>query len=424
MKQAKKAPTTIPHLPGVYFFKNSANQIIYIGKAKSLKKRVNSYFQNYLKDWKIDALLNEHTTIDYIITGTEAEALLLEAQLIQEHKPKFNALLKDGNPFVYIMFDKNPLPELKIVRTKQIKGTYFGPFIHKQHARRVIRFLEQTFRLMQCKKTIPNGCLAYHIGQCAGTCRADFNPNDYLFRIELAKNVLSKDRATFIEKIKDKIKCYSAELEYEKARTLQQYLHNIEIIFAILKTEFSPIKYVDQITSTTIAHNFLEQVSTDLAQQLQVLLKVEKPIHTIDCFDISHFQSKEIVGSCIRFIDGIPQKNMFRRFKVQGMEEQNDYAALQQIISRRYKNDPLPDLLLIDGGKGQLSAAQAIFPNAQVASLAKRLEQLFFKNLPNNGLILNPKNPTERTLLALRDYAHHFAITYHRLRRRKTVINE
>src|ERR1700679_2972343 len=139
-----KPNKTIPKHAGVYLFKDAQNQVIYIGKAKDLKTRVNSYFQKFGKDWKIDALLEEQAEIDWVLTNTEHEALLLEAQLVKEHKPKYNVLLRDGQPFVYIMISQEPLPELKLVRNKKEKGTYFGPFIHKRQARGVCQFLIET----------------------------------------------------------------------------------------------------------------------------------------------------------------------------------------------------------------------------------------------------------------------------------------
>ena len=157
----------------------------------------------------------------------------------------------------------------------------------------------------------------------------------------------------------------------------------------------------------------------NLAATVQAFFGAPHPIHTIDCFDISHFQSHYIVGACIRFTDGKPDKNKFRRFKINSLDQQNDYAALQEIVARRYKDDTiLPDLVLIDGGKGQLSAAKAIIPHALCASLAKREETIFSDQYPH-GIVLDLHTEVGKLLIALRDYAHHFAISYHRLRRHK-----
>lgn len=156
--------------------------------------------------------------------------------------------------------------------------------------------------------------------------------------------------------------------------------------------------------------------------ELQKLLKLDQLPYTIDCFDISHFQSNELVGSCVRFTHGLPDKNNFRRFKIKTLTTQNDYAALQEIVARRYK-DPrdIPDLVVIDGGKGQLSAVQQIIPTASCIALAKREERIFGTMIPHDGIVLDPHSEHGKLLIALRDYAHHFAINYHRLRRIKKL---
>jgi excinuclease ABC subunit C len=417
----------IPHLPsssGVYLFKNRDNTIIYVGKAKSLKKRVASYFQNYEKDWKIKALIDEHTSIDHIITKSEPEALILEAQLIKQHQPKFNVLLKSGQPFVYLLFTTENLPKLEFVRNKKKKGTYFGPFLHKQQARSVYHYLLKTFRLEWCKSKIEQGCLKYHIDLCVGNCRSSFNPEEYLFRLELTKNILKGNYHQSLKDLKERIALHSKNLEFEKAKNLNEYVHNLDSIFATLKTKFSDKRYEHDVFLATTPIHKRREPNIALAESLKDFLQTDKPIKTIDCFDISHFQSSFIVGSCIRFAHGVPDKQHFRRFKVRTLKEQNDYAALQEIVLRRYK-DPveIPDLIVIDGGKGQLNAVKASFDklrmsgtSPQIISLAKREERIFMDRLPN-GIVLDQKTELGSLFIALRDYAHHFAISYHRKRR-------
>ena len=169
----------LPSAPGVYLFKDSSEEILYIGKAKNLKNRVSSYLVHQRTDWKASTILSESATVDYHLTSNELEALLLEAKLVQNHQPKYNTLLKTGQPFVYLMLTKDELPELVIVRNKKGKGTYFGPFIDKGPARQVYNFLINTFKLKLCKKKIENGCLYYHIGKCPGSCRPNFDEVGY-----------------------------------------------------------------------------------------------------------------------------------------------------------------------------------------------------------------------------------------------------
>lgn len=408
---------TLPNLPGVYLFKNTEGQVIYVGKAKSLKTRVASYFQNKT-DWKVQALLEEAIRVDHVLTNTETEALLLEAQLVQEYDPKFNVLLKTGQPFLYLVVTNDTVPELKIVRSKTKKGVYFGPFIHKQQARAVHNFLISTFQLFCCNKKIPNGCLDYHLGKCAGTCMGTFNKGDYQFRVGLAQDVLRQDHAAFLEKLDQKINDYNQTLEFEKARNLHQYKEIIDTIFATLKAKYSPTKYLTDVTIATLPDQPIDNYEIT-AQELKETLGLQGLPETIDCFDISHFQSRYIVGSCIRFTNGKPDKNKFRRFKIKTLDQQNDYAALQEVVSRRYKNpEELPDLVLIDGGKGQRNAVLPLLQNTPCVSLAKK-EELLFSDKYKEGLLLNVATNIGKLLISLRDYAHHFAISYHRLLRGK-----
>ena len=416
---------TYPNSPGVYFFKDKDNAVIYVGKALSLRDRIRSYFQkinsgDIRSDWKIKSLQEEYSTIEVIVTATETEALLLEAQLIKEHQPKYNVLLKNGQPFLYLLLTNSELPEFKIVRNKKLKGRYFGPFIQKMQARKAYGFLQQTFQLTLCKMNIAQGCLKYHLGICAGNCRPNFDRGDYQFRINLALAALTDDQVAFKKQIEEKIVAYNKQFMFEKAKMLHEYLLNINHIFGVLKARFSEDKFSAQVARITAP----QQIPTDmhiLAQELQQFLNVEKPLSTIDCFDISHFQSQSMVGSCVRFTNGVPDKRKFRHFKIKTLQEQNDYAALHEIVSRRYKEGTdLPDLILIDGGKGQLNAVKHLYPQALFVSLAKREETLYAPMFPD-GKKLDLHTGVGRLLIGLRDYAHHFAITYHRKRKRMNL---
>ena len=273
---------TLPSLPGVYLFKNHIKEIIYVGKAKSIKKRVQSYFQAMHHDWKVKALIDEHASIDHIVTKTESEALLLEAQLIKENQPKFNVLLKSGQPFVYLMFTKEPLPKLHLVRNKKQKGTYFGPFLHKKQARSAYYYLLKTFRLEWCTRKIKEGCLKYHIDLCAGNCRDDFDQEDYLFRIQLTINVLKRKYNTSLRTIKERIHIFNQQLEFEKAKHLHEYLQNLDTIFATLKTKFSEKRYENDVFLATTPIHTRKVPDLTLAQILQDFIQTSKPIVTID----------------------------------------------------------------------------------------------------------------------------------------------
>lgn len=412
----------VPKKPGVYFFKSADNTILYIGKAKSLFARVNSYFRGNKHDWKVQSLIAEHDHIDHILTKTEAEAELLEAHLISIHKPKFNVLLRDGQPFVYLKVTKDPIPVMKIVRNTSGKGTFLGPFLHKSAARKTVNYLIKTFQLYICNKKIENGCLDYHLGICAGSCLPHFDKEGYLLRLELAQHALKEESAAFINKIQEHIKKYNAARAFEKSQNLHEYLSHFETISQTIKTHFSPKKYeADIFCATTLKHQ-PKKADHELCYAIQETVGSEKPIYTIDCFDVSHFQGSFLVGSCIRFSYGIPEPNKFRRFRIKTVTHQDDYAALREIVQRRYRDQKdLPDAILIDGGKGQLHAVQAFVPQDTVLmSLAKREEILFCPAHPE-GIHLDTQTAVGRTCIALRDYAHHFAISYHRKKKVKSL---
>lgn len=415
----KKLEKSVPKLTGVYLFKDAQEAIIYIGKAKNLHHRVSSYFQKYSTDWKIKQLIDEYADVDYILTSTETESLLLEAELVQKYKPKFNVLLKEGQPFLYILFTPSEIPIVELVHNKKKKGTYFGPFLQKGPARKTYQFLMQTFRLNLCNKKIDLGCLDYHLGNCAGNCKKDFDMTDYIFRVDLAKKALKNNQEEFIQNIKDQMSLYSSSFAFEKAQRLNEYLQNVDTIFTTLNMHFSTDKFATDIFVASTPRPYTAQHDDNINIELQKFFGFTTPIRTIDCFDISHFQSSYLVGSCVRFTDGKPEKSMFRHFNIKTLTEQNDYAALQEIIQRRYKNKTdLPDLIVIDGGKGQLSAAYAVLPDAPMVSLAKREEIMYGPQFPE-GIHLDVHTNVGKLLIALRDYAHHFAINYHRLKRKK-----
>jgi excinuclease ABC subunit C len=405
--------------PGVYLFKGNNENVLYVGKAKNLKNRIKSYF--YKKnDSKTESLVSASTKIEYIETKTEIEATFLEVRLIQHYQPKFNVIFKSGQPYLYLFFSKGTvkkLPELEIVKNKTRTGKYFGPFLEKGAARKVHSFLVRTFNLKICGKKIENGCLYFHLKICSGSCKSNFDKKAYLERLELAKKSLKKvspsakdAQKTFLSELKEKIKQENKKLNFEKSRELYSYYQAFEKVFSSLNTKKEVLKVDLEILQAKTE----EKKEKELSQEIKKFLKLTSEPKTIDCFDVSHKQGHFMVGSCIRFTNGKPDKNFFRKFKIKTVKNQDDYACLKEIVSRRYRNKAdIPDLVLIDGGKGQLSAVQSVIPDAECASIAKKQEIIFSKQLPN-GKKLDVKSPVGKTFIALRDYAHHFAISYHR----------
>jgi excinuclease ABC subunit C len=295
---------------------------------------------------------------------------------------------------------------MAITRTAPKKNLFVGPFINKKTVRTIFSFLQKTFQLYRCKKTIPNGCLHYHIGLCAGSCKPDFNEHDYIQRLNLAYHALTDNQEQFIAMITTQIQAFNKAHAFEKAARFTEYLNHAHQIINTINNA------CDDQDNTTKRGPFIK-TDAMLGHSLQTLVGSKQPINSIDCFDISHFQGKDIVGSCIRFVNGIPEPHSFRHFKVTSIQLQNDYAALQEIVSRRYKEDPFPDLIVIDGGKGQLSSIKTIIPQAFVSSLAKREERLFCERFPE-GIVLDKHSTAGLLLIAIRNYTHHFAIAYHR----------
>ncbi|MCX5924290.1 MAG: GIY-YIG nuclease family protein [Candidatus Dependentiae bacterium] len=406
MQKPKKLTTK----SGVYLFKNNTHEIIYIGKAKNIADRIASYF-NQPDDFKTSLLLGEATTLETIPTSSEVEALYLEAELIKKYQPKFNKLLKEGNPFIYLFFSQEKIPTLSIVRTKDEKGTYIGPFLTKKAAHGVYNFLTKTLQLKLCTKKITHGCLQYHIGVCAGFCKAEFDIEFYKFRLMLAQQLLTNNSDMALKAIEKEIKQASKNLEFERASHLLEYKQNFEQIARTLQTLRSmPSK----------------QNVPDTQKNLDVLMAVQKRLHlkhvpyVIDCFDISHMQSLAIVGSCIRYVHGIPEPKSFRRFKIKTLIEQDDYAALAEIVERRYKSGlEYPNLIVVDGGKGQISAVKPYIGTAELVGLAKKEETIISADF-KHFIKLDLHRPEDLLLLQIRDKTHDFAISYHRKKRTLT----
>ena len=508
-KNVQTALRALPHTPGVYIFKTNIDEILYIGKAKNLHNRCSSYLSPKADDLKGITIASSATNFEYIPTSTELAALLLEAELIQHHRPPLNVLLKDGQPFLYFLITQEELPRLVLARTKKQRGTYFGPFIEKGPIRSLHTFLLKTFRLETCARKMQNGCLRYHMGICAGTCLPNFDLAEYKERLHLVKKLLTRGNREVFEAIDQLIAHHNEKMEFEISQKLVAAKQNLESFLANKSSVLDLTNSLDQFTSrhlwithknqvflldekklkftirytfladldepldtylvtyyqqhqppreiilnhdatdTSLIKNFLSTrwnlenppyisssvgphlehimrlaelyiinkglITTESTKELQDFLNLQTPPHIIDCFDISHMQGQNIVGSCVRFVDGVPDKAGCRKFIIRSLTNQNDYAALQEIVSRRYKSaEELPDLVLIDGGKGQLSAVNAIFDAAQTASIAKREERIFASTLLPEGKLVNKRSKAGKTLMAIRDYAHHFAISFHR----------
>ena len=545
----KQSLKLLPSLPGCYIYYNKDNEIIYVGKAKILKRRVMSYFNKKHHDSvKVQVLVSQIERLEYIITNTEVEALILESHLIKKHKPKYNILLKDDKKYPYFFVTDEDFPRIQVVRKKNMnpeKGRYYGPYTDIRAMYSTLDFLKKIFPLKQCKtpKFKDRPCLYYHIGRCMAPCQNKVTSEEYKSLVNQAELFLSGKQSELLEKLKTQMEKYAAEEQFEKAARLrdsymdlkktlekQQVVYentklNEDIIsllsedgiFAIVilmiregrlidkkdfiyeieeedKTEFFATFFKEYYNSLTLGYpdkivsNELENLGEKALYEewLEILAKKKVKIsygksaqgkelqsladknarvvldnaklkkmskirddfneigsylaeklhlknfpHRIECYDISHIQGTNTVASMITFINGQSKKSEYKKFKINTTEgKPDDFLSMKEVLTRRLKhlgekNWDKPDLMIIDGGKGQLSSVMEIIEELgvtgiDVVSLAKKHEEVF---LPKQSApVILPQNSSALFLFQrIRDEAHRFAITYHRTLRSKSM---
>ena len=544
----KQTLKLLPDLPGCYLYYDKNNNIIYVGKAKNLKKRVRSYFNRSQKSVKTIQLVSHIEKLEYIITDTEVEAFILEDQLIKKHKPKYNILLKDDKKYPYFLVTDEDFPRILVVRKKNLnqeKGHFFGPYTDARAMYSTLDFIKKLFPLKQCKqpkfKTRP--CLYYDIGRCLAPCQNKVSSDEYKKLIEQAELFLTGKQGELLKQLMEQIKKYSENEQFEKAARLRDSYFDLQktlerqkviyestklnediisvlqdsgiIVIVILmiregrlidkksfdytveetdKTEFferffkdyySMLKFdfPDKIVSSELENlgnkqlyeEWLEIISrkkikinygkTKVGKELQMLadknardtlekakiqalvnigsdfnevgaylaekLRLKNFPHKIECYDISHIQGTNTVASGICFVNGMPKKSLYKRYKVKTTEgKPDDFQSMKEVLSRRFKRLgeegwEKPDLIIIDGGKGQLSSVMQIvdelgITGIDIVSLAKREEEVFLPNQSKSIII--PRGSSALFLIQrIRDEAHRFAITYHRNLRSKAL---
>ncbi|MDA3837099.1 MAG: excinuclease ABC subunit UvrC [Nanoarchaeota archaeon] len=515
----------IPESPGCYIYKNSVGKIIYIGKAKNLKKRVTSYFSKNHDSEKTKALVSHIADFDFIITNSEVEALLLEDSLIKKHKPKYNIDLKDSKSYAFIELTNETYPRLitarsDIIKNKQNVGKLFGPFISGESRTQVIQIINKTFKLRTCKTLPKKKCLRYEIGICSGPCVKAISRKDYMVDIEKVSQVLEGRDKELLKELKEKMKASSKEMDYEKALSLREqskaveYLRekqNVErqkkhdediinykikdevvylIVFNIYKgtllnkQEFTfdykgnfleefliqfysendipkdlilPGK-VDDSVKEYLEHKKNAKVKITIPQkgelkdllilvaknielsffgnfekikELQKQINIPTLPRVIECFDISHLGGTEVVASMVQFRNGKPDKSNYRKFKIKSFQGNDDFRAMNEVVQRRYArlkkdNELFPDLIVIDGGLGQLNSSikslKEINVKIPIISLAKKFEEVYIPGA-EIPLRMPPKNKARLLLQAIRDEAHRFAVKFQRERRSKSYFD-
>jgi excinuclease ABC subunit C len=524
---------------GVYQMLDKQGLVIYIGKAKNLKNRVSSYFVKQHESSKTRALVANIDTFDVIVTQTETQALLLEAELIKQHMPRYNILLKDSKSYPYIAISNDKHPRVSFFRgTKQEKHQYFGPYPSAHVVRDSLNLLKKIFKVRQCTnatyRSRSRACLEYQIGLCSAPCVGHIKDDDYQQDVKMMSLFLGGKGKQTLEKISKKMQTASVNQEFELAARLRDQLidlrkiqeqhsssstadmdvisafqqdgvNAIEVLFIrsgkqvgqefilpknsnhqsieVVLYAFLPLYYVGKDTpkQLLVSHKLLDKkvisialntniidtpskdkkhylsianltVKENLNQNLlarfrkkstlvhlQSVLNLKKLPEYMECFDISHMMGEATTASCVVFEKGMPRVSKYRQFDIKNITPGDDYAAMNQVVYRRYSkllkdNQPLPDLVFIDGGLGQLNQAIMVMDSIgideiQLVGVAKGenrkagLETLIMvDNGQVNKINLAPQDPALMLINYIRDESHRFAIKNHRLKRSKNRI--
>ena len=419
----------IPKLPGVYIMRDGIGSIVYIGKAISLKDRISSYFHAD-SDSKAAAIIAAMRKIEYILCASENEALIVERQLINKVKPYFNAMWKDDKSYPYIKLTVNEdFPRLLITRKKLKDGAlYFGPYPQAFYIKKLVRWLTKLFKMRPCKlefseKKLPQekkvkSCMYFHTEMCHAPCLGKMSSAQYKEKIKDAELFLNGKFKKLEDEWESQMYSLSAEMEFEQAKETRDRL------FAI--RSMGERVMITEITQEDIQKS-VER--SDSINDLKQVLGMKHMPAVIEGFDNSNIQGTNAVSSMVRFVNGLPDKKNYRRFKVRTVTGADDFATMREVVFRRYsglirKNEKMPDLVLIDGGKGQLGAAMSALEELQLklpaASLAEKNEEIYLPQ-KDKPIILSRHSPALRLLQSVRDEAHRFALNYHRKLREKIV---
>lgn len=500
-----------PEKCGVYIFRGKRKPV-YIGKAKNIKKRLQQHLKLSESDPKEFAIFRDSISIEWIVTRNEFEALVLEVDLIQSHKPKYNVLHKYGGGYPMILLTEDPYPTVKVVRGTEHKGLLFGPFLQASKAYKVKKLIHRLFKLRTCDP-LPQRrepCMDYHLGLCSAPCAGLVSKEDYRLSVEGTKALLSGEVAEVLPKLYERIEELSKELLFEKCAQIRDQIKALENITRgqsvsglpfssadlfykvgrriglflirggkLVSKEIYDLEreedleefilgyYYSNFVPETILSNFVipEEVkrwvrerskgstefSTDVPPELLSLaeenvkegldfnllrrefeekLNIPMP-KIIEGFDISHFYGEDVVGSCVVWEEGRMNKRRYRRYRIKTLNGIDDYGALREVLERRAKrlkekNEPMPDIWLIDGGKGQLNVGISVKRRfnlpLKVFSLAKEEEILFTEK--GREIRLKEEPILYRVFGLIRDEAHRFALSYNRKLRTKKALED
>ncbi len=508
-----------PELPGVYLMKDSSGSVIYVGKAGSLRSRLSQYFGPQ-ESPKTRMLVSRISSIDFVVTKDEKEALILESNMIKSYQPRYNMALKDAKHYSYLAITKERFPRLLLARKNssggfRVKGaSFYGPYVEGSKRAVSSRYLRKLFKIRICAKLPKRECLQYHIGNCDAPCIGRISEEDYGRNVESLRSVLEgkEEAKRIIGELSLRMKAASDALDYEAAASLRDQVQSLRIFFdrqrvertrrteedfvwfqrigdtlhvqmlrsrngvigksekhaMAIKEQEDPelifcLQYYQELPDTVYSNlgpaelarvnaalgtGAFRAPGRDKARVLEIaarslalgevdpsVLKLKEELSlgsdplVIETFDISTLFGEESVGSMVQFVNGKPNKDGYRRFRIRTVEGQDDFSMMKEVVSRRYsrllqEGERMPDLVLIDGGAGQLHAAMDGMDLAgvrlPVAAIAKKEEEIYLPNRMDT-LRMGRANPALKLLQSCRDEAHRFAVTYQRLRRGKRM---
>ena len=428
----KEKLADIPAAPGVYLFKNERGVVLYVGKAKSLRPRVASYFHDAPSDTriKIPGMIPQIADIEIIEAESEVDALLMEARLIKDIQPKYNENLRDSKLYPYLEITRgDDFPGVLVTRRRDnVKSKFSGPFTDVRGLRRAVQLLQRVFRFRTCALEIDKGdpkrrfnrpCLLYYIERCTAPCADLVSREDYREQIKLFQRFLEGKRKRVLKALNDEMAECAKGLKYERA--------------ALLRDQIRAMEALSKRGTLDIFHEAVAPPVVDPKEGLDELREIfglpDIP-RTIEGIDASNIHGDSAVASVVTFLNGKPYKSGYRRFRIKTVKGVDDYSMISEVVERRYtrlerEEMPLPDLVLIDGGKGHLRAAQDTLRRLKitlpkVVSIAKR-EEILYTGRPPRETRLKRNSPALRIVQYVRDEAHRFAVHYHRIVRGKKL---
>jgi len=432
-RAAEKVRSEFPAAPGVYLFQDQAGRVLYVGKANNLRARAGSYFlAAAAADQRTTLLVREAYDVDYLEAESEVDALLMEARLIKDIQPKYNRELRDDKSFPYLQITTHEdFPRVEVTREPHTSGVkLYGPFLSAGSLRGAMQILQRVFKFRTCPLDIVadderwrwfRPCLLASINQCTAPCNLRISKEEYRKDIGRLKLFLEGNRKQLFAEMRAEMLAASKELKFEKAARLRDEIEMLETLRErgeLKKHEQPEVFYIDP--------------NKGLAG-LQKILKLEAKPRNIEGVDVAHLGGNETVASLVQFLDGLPFKPGYRRFRIRDVEGIDDYASIREVVLRRFRKlrddgDVLPDILLIDGGIGQLRKALEAFDllgikPPTVISIAKQ-EELLYVAGRDEPLRLSRRSYSLRLLQYVRDEAHRFAQHYHHLLRRKRQMGE